>query len=87
MCRLAIKHDLSQHEQKILPNLDDADVSIRKRSLDLLYLICNSKNVSKIVAQLIGYLENRNDPLIKDDLVLKTAILAEKFAENLAWYV
>jgi AP-2 complex subunit alpha len=87
MCRLAIKHDLSQHKKKILSNLDDADVSIRKRSLDLLYLICNSSNVSEIVAQLIGYLENRNDPLIKDDLVLKTAILAEKFAENLAWYV
>lgn len=87
MCRLALKHDLSKHLYKILANLDDADISIRRRALDLLYLICNSENASEIVAQLLGYLENRNDPLIRDDLVLKIAILAEKFAENLKWYV
>ena len=49
MCRLAIKHDLSSHQGKILANLDDNDVSIRRRALDLLYLICNEENVSKIV--------------------------------------
>lgn len=87
MCRLALRHDLSKHENKILANLDDGDVSIRRRALDLLYMICNSEKASEIVAQLLGYLETRNDPLIKDDLVLKIAILAEKFAENLRWYV
>jgi len=35
----------------------------------------------------LGYLEARNDPLMRDDLVLKIAILAEMFAENLIWYV
>jgi AP-2 complex subunit alpha len=68
-------------------NLDHTDVSIRKRALDLLYLICNNNNVSTIVVELLGYLENRVDPHIHDDLVLKIAILAEKFAENLIWYV
>lgn len=56
MCRLALKHDLSKHENKILSNLEDPDVSIRRRALDLLYLICNSANASEIVAQLLGYL-------------------------------
>ncbi len=56
MCRLAIKQNLSMHLEKILPNLDDKDISIRRRSLDLLYLICNHENVSKIVAELLGYL-------------------------------
>jgi AP-2 complex subunit alpha len=87
MCRLAVRHSLSDHLEKILVNLDHPDVSIRKRALDLLYLICNSINVSTIVAELLGYLENRVDPHIHDDLVLKIAILAEKFAENLIWYV
>ena len=41
MCRLAIKHDLSAHKGKILVNLADNDISIRRRSLDLLYLISN----------------------------------------------
>jgi AP-2 complex subunit alpha len=56
MCRLALKQNLSMHLEKILPNLDDKDVSIRKRSLDLLYLICNHENVSIIVSELLGYL-------------------------------
>jgi AP-2 complex subunit alpha len=56
MCRLALKQNLSMHLEKILPNLDDKDISIRRRALDLLYLICNHENVSKIVAELLGYL-------------------------------
>ena len=49
MCRLAVKHDLSQHQGKILANLDGNDISIRRRALDLLYLICNEGNASTIV--------------------------------------
>lgn len=56
MCRLAIKHDLSSHQGKILANLDDSDISIRRRALDLLYLICNEGNFEEIVKQLLGYL-------------------------------
>lgn len=56
MCRLAVRHDLSDHLRKILVNLDHPDISIRKRALDLLYLICNPNNVSEIVEQLLGYL-------------------------------
>lgn len=41
MCRLALKQNLAMHLEKILPNLDDKDISIRRRALDLLYLICN----------------------------------------------
>ena len=56
MCRLAVRHDLADHLRKILVNLDHPDISIRKRALDLLYLICNRNNVSEIVEQLLGYL-------------------------------
>lgn len=56
MCRLAIKEDLSSSQGKILSNLDARDISIRKRALDLLYLICNSSNAEVIVAELLGYL-------------------------------
>eukprot|EP00919_Chromeraceae_sp_WS-2016_P059732 GHVR01141932.1.p1 GENE.GHVR01141932.1~~GHVR01141932.1.p1 ORF type:complete len:165 (+),score=7.92 GHVR01141932.1:573-1067(+) len=56
MCRLAVKHNMSDHQAKILANLDDNDISIRRRALDLLYLICNNNNASLIVAELLGYL-------------------------------
>jgi len=45
-----------------------------------LYLISTPNNANQIVEELLGYLETRADPLIKDELVLKIAILAEKFA-------
>ena len=76
MCRLALRHNLADHLKKILSNLDHPDVSIRKRALDLLYLICNSNNVSEIMSQLLGYLQKKVDPHLHDDLVLKIAILA-----------
>ena len=40
-------------------------------------------NSSKIVEEMLNYTENGADIQIKDDLVLKIAILAEKFADNL----
>lgn len=76
MCRLALRHNLADHLRKILANLDHPDVSIRKRALDLLYLICNKSNYKTIVAELLGYLEKRVDPHLRDDLVLKIAILS-----------
>ena len=53
----------------------DNDISIRKRALDLLYLIATNDTARAIVEELLAYLETRADPLIKDELVLKIAIL------------
>ena len=80
MCRLSVKQNLSENLTYILPALVDQDISIRRRALDLLYLISTPNNANQIVKELLGYLETRADPLIKDELVLKIAILAEKFA-------
>lgn len=56
MCRLALKQNLSMHLEKILPNLDDKDISIRRRALTYFISFATMKNVSKIVAELLGYL-------------------------------
>lgn len=61
----------------------DNDISIRKRALDLLYLISSPNTSVRIVEELLTYSENGADLQIKDELVLKIAILAEKFADNL----
>lgn len=42
---------------------------------------------TRIVEELLNYAETSADLQIKDELVLKIAILAEKFADNLYWYV
>lgn len=77
---------LSEQLKTILDSLNDRDTSIRRRSLDLLYLMCNYNNVGKIVEELLNYTEE-TDMSIKEELVLKIAILAERFAPNLTWYL
>jgi AP-2 complex subunit alpha len=71
---------------RILAALGDVDTSVRRRALDLLYLMCNGNNVGEIIEELLNYSE-RTDASLKEELVLKIAILAEKFAPDLSWYV
>lgn len=49
MCRLSTKQNLSDNLQYILPALIDQDISIRRRALDLLYLISTPSNANQIV--------------------------------------
>ena len=71
----------------ILKSLRENDISIRRRALDILYLMASTETSDKIVQELLNYSEEWADILIKEELVLKIAILAERFAENLQWYI
>jgi AP-2 complex subunit alpha len=48
--------------------------------------MCNYNNVGKIVEEMLNFSEE-TDMQIKEELVLKIAILSEKFAPNLTWYI
>jgi AP-2 complex subunit alpha len=67
-------------------SLKDADISIRRRALDLLYGMCDKYTSKEIVGELLTYLLTA-DYAIREELVIKLAILAEKFASNYQWYV
>jgi AP-2 complex subunit alpha len=49
--------------------------------------MCNQNIAVKIVEELLAYTEEWADLQIKEELVLKIAILAERFAENQIWYI
>lgn len=57
--------------------LKDPDVSIRRRAMDLLFTMCSPGNVREVVQELLDYLETA-DFSMREELVLKTAILAER---------
>jgi AP-2 complex subunit alpha len=78
--------NIRKHQDTILLALKDPDISIRRRALDLLYSMCNKANAGQIVGELLSYLP-LSDYAIREELVLKVAILAEKFAVDLSWYV
>jgi len=78
--------DVKRHNSTILFSLKDADVSIRRRALDLVYSMCDYSNCRETIAELLSYLANA-DFSLREELVLKIAILAERFADDYAWYV
>jgi AP-2 complex subunit alpha len=78
--------NIRKNQDTILLAMKDPDISIRRRALDLLYSMCNRDNAAEIVGELLNYLP-LSDYAIREELVLKIAILAEKFAVDLTWYV
>ena len=67
------------HRDTVIKQLkSERDISVRKRAVDLLYAICEQENAQQIVTQLLDYLETA-DFSIREELVLKTAILAERY--------
>lgn len=67
-------------------NLRDKDISIRKIALNSLFSLCDAQMSGEVVNEILDYLQE-NDYELKEEIVLKVAILAEKFAENLNWYI
>ncbi|KAI3450660.1 hypothetical protein Pfo_007325 [Paulownia fortunei] len=77
---------IKRHQAQIITSLKDPDISIRRRALDLLYGMCDVSNAKDIVEELLQYLSSA-DFVMREELSLKAAILAEKFAPDLSWYV
>lgn len=90
MTHLAARADtldpIKQHQDVILGSLRDRDISVRRKGLDLLYSMCDSSNAQVIVGELLHYLQNA-DFAIREEMVLKIAILTEKYATDVQWYV
>ncbi|KAI8524239.1 hypothetical protein RHMOL_Rhmol13G0134900 [Rhododendron molle] len=77
---------IKRHQAQIITSLKDPDISIRRRALDLLYGMCDVSNAKDIVEELLQYLSSA-DFAMREELSLKAAILAEKFAPDLSWQV
>ncbi|KAI8913742.1 adaptin N terminal region-domain-containing protein [Powellomyces hirtus] len=77
---------VKKHQETIISSLKDKDISVRRRALDLLYSMCDVSNARVIVHELLQYLAIA-DYAIREEMVLKIAILTEKFATDYSWYV
>ncbi|KAH7347851.1 adaptin N terminal region-domain-containing protein [Plectosphaerella cucumerina] len=77
---------IKQHQDVIVGSLKDRDISVRRKGLDLLYSMCDSTNAQVIVGELLHFLQNA-DFAIREEMVLKIAILTEKYATDVQWYV
>uniref|UniRef100_A0A5K3EID8 AP-2 complex subunit alpha n=2 Tax=Mesocestoides corti TaxID=53468 RepID=A0A5K3EID8_MESCO len=91
LCLLAtseFSHEaVKKHQETIVNALKtERDVSVRQRAADLLYAMCDRTNAQAIVGEMLSYLETA-DYSIREEMVLKVAILAEKYATDYSWYV
>ncbi|KAL8827158.1 MAG: hypothetical protein Q9191_003352 [Dirinaria sp. TL-2023a] len=77
---------IKRHQYIILGSLRDRDISVRRKGLDLLYSMCDTTNAVPIVSELLKYLQTA-DFAIREEMVLKIAILTEKYATDIQWYV
>lgn len=84
----AIQIDLTavqRHRNVIVECLKDPDISIRRRALELIYVLINESNVRVLVRELLVFLEVADNEL-KPNLITQICISAEKFAPNRRWH-
>ena len=77
---------IKQQQEVIFASLKDKDISVRRRALDLLYCMCDGTNAKPIVDELIQFL-SVSDYDLREEMILKIAILTERFAMDPSWYV
>jgi len=77
---------IKKHQNIIIGSLRDRDITVRRQGLDLLYSMCDATNARPIVGELLKYLQTA-DYAIREEMVLKIAILTEKYATDVQWYV
>ena len=77
---------IKQHQKSIVASLRDRDITVRRQALDLLYSMCDQTNSQSIVTELLKHLQTA-DYAIREEMVLKIAVLAERYATDAQWYV
>ncbi|KAJ0960403.1 hypothetical protein J5N97_007947 [Dioscorea zingiberensis] len=77
---------VQRHRSTILECVKDSDASIRKRALELVYLLVNETNVKPLTKELVDYLEVSEQDF-KGDLTAKICSIIEKYSPDKLWYI
>ena len=77
---------VQRHRNTILECLRDPDISIRRRALDLSFMLINEGNVRVLVRELLAFLEVADNEF-KPAMTTQIGIAADRFAPNKRWHV
>lgn len=77
---------VQRHRNTILECLRDPDISIRRRALDLSFMLINEGNVRVLIRELLAFLEVA-DVEFKPLMTTQIGIAADRFAPNKRWHV
>lgn len=76
---------VQRHRNTIVDCLKDADISIRRRALDLIYALANESNIKVLAVELLLLAESA--PEFRSDLATKLCSVTERFAPNKRWHI
>jgi AP-2 complex subunit alpha len=77
---------VARHQKTVVACLHDPDVSMRRRALDLVFTTATTETAPGVVDELLRELPHA-DYSLREELVLKAAVLAERFPLSSEWYV
>ncbi|KAG2501574.1 hypothetical protein HYH03_000079 [Edaphochlamys debaryana] len=77
---------VQRHRATIVECVKDADVSIRRRALELVYSLVNESNIRTLTRELLDYL-GVSDTEFKPDLTAKICVLIQRFAPDRRWHL
>ncbi|BFZ57204.1 hypothetical protein PYCC9005_004255 [Savitreella phatthalungensis] len=70
----------------VMSTMRDRDVSVRRQAIDLLYMLCDQENAKSVISDLLRYLRT-SDHSLREEVVLKIAVLVERFTQDYEWYI
>eukprot|EP01087_Luapelamoeba_hula_P021168 TRINITY_DN7349_c0_g1_i1.p1 TRINITY_DN7349_c0_g1~~TRINITY_DN7349_c0_g1_i1.p1 ORF type:complete len:1259 (-),score=225.82 TRINITY_DN7349_c0_g1_i1:38-3778(-) len=76
-----------KHQLHVVQCLQDPDESLQYKTLDLLYKMTNPLNVEVVVERLIDHLNRCPDSHLRQELVSRITLLAERYAPNNGWFI
>lgn len=77
---------VQRHRNTILECLRDPDISIRRRALDLSFMLINESNVRVLVRELLAFLEVADNEF-KPAMTTQIGIAADRYAPNKRWHM
>jgi len=79
---------IQRHRNTIVDCLKDADISIRRRALDLIYALVTKNNVKALAKELLNYLSlTSGDIEFKSDLTDKICLVVDRYAPSKQWQI
>nr|XP_034339120.1 AP-1 complex subunit gamma-1 isoform X3 [Crassostrea gigas] len=77
---------VQRHRTTIIDCLKDADISIRRRAMELSFALVNTGNIRGMMKELLDFLENC-DPEFKADVCSNIVQSTEKYSPTKRWHI
>ncbi|KAL4452296.1 hypothetical protein ABPG75_007958 [Micractinium tetrahymenae] len=75
------------HQLAVVDCLRSPDVTLKRKTLQLLYKMAGPTNIEVIAGEVLGYLRESSDEVARRDAVCSLCDLAERFAPDHQWFV